>query len=48
MMQELISRLEHYQEIEPVALHRAIAFIDDHIIPTVTRHSISGHAMIRT
>ncbi|ORY98603.1 putative adenylate kinase [Syncephalastrum racemosum] len=46
--QELISRLEHYQEIEPVALHKAINFIDDHIIPTVTRHSISGHAMIRT
>ncbi|KAI9489136.1 hypothetical protein BDB00DRAFT_844847 [Zychaea mexicana] len=46
--QELISRLEHYQEIEPVRLQSAIQFIDDHIIPQVNRHSISGHAMIRT
>ncbi|KAI7854960.1 hypothetical protein BDC45DRAFT_507358 [Circinella umbellata] len=46
--QELISRLEHYQDYEPILLHHAIQFIDDHIIPQVTRHSISGHARIRT
>lgn len=45
--QDLISRLEHYQDIEPDLLHKAIKFIDTNVIPQVHRHSISGHANIR-
>ncbi|KAI9304907.1 hypothetical protein BJ944DRAFT_266082 [Cunninghamella echinulata] len=46
--QDLISRLEHYQETEPNMLHDAIRFIDSEIIPLVNRHSISGHANFRS
>ncbi|KAI8989997.1 hypothetical protein BDB01DRAFT_848101 [Pilobolus umbonatus] len=46
--QDLISRLEHYQDTEPDTLHAAIRFIDKNVIPEVHRHSISGHANIRT
>ncbi|CDS02871.1 hypothetical protein LRAMOSA00274 [Lichtheimia ramosa] len=46
--QDLINRLEHYQEIDTSLLQQAIRFIDDTIIPQVARHAISGHVMIRT
>ncbi|KAI8381535.1 putative adenylate kinase [Radiomyces spectabilis] len=46
--QDLIGRLENYQDIEPNVLKRAIRYIDQHVIPQVTRHSFSGHVMIRT
>ncbi|CAM0137228.1 hypothetical protein VKS41_008808 [Umbelopsis sp. WA50703] len=46
--QELISRLEHYQMQEPVMLQNAIQWLDSEVIPQVTRHAISGAAMIRT
>ncbi|KAJ2956665.1 hypothetical protein NQZ79_g7488 [Umbelopsis isabellina] len=46
--QELISRLEHYQMQEPAMLQNAIKWLDSEVIPQVTRHAISGAAMIRT
>ncbi|KAI7865839.1 hypothetical protein BDF14DRAFT_1820146 [Spinellus fusiger] len=46
--QDLINRLQHYEEYEPLTMKSAIAFIDAHVIPQVQRHSISGHANIRT
>ncbi|KAG2204250.1 hypothetical protein INT46_009513 [Mucor plumbeus] len=46
--QDLISRLEHYQDTEPDLLHKAIKFIDANVVPQVHRHSISGHVNIRT
>ncbi|GAB5592722.1 hypothetical protein Unana1_07622 [Umbelopsis nana] len=46
--QELISRLEHYQMQEPQLLQKAIKWIDGAVVPQVTRHAISGAAMIRT
>ncbi|KAG0163681.1 hypothetical protein DFQ28_004596 [Apophysomyces sp. BC1034] len=46
--QDLISRLEHYQEYEPSLMQQAIQFIDETVIPQVQRHSISGHTNIRT
>ncbi|KAI9487294.1 MAG: hypothetical protein EXX96DRAFT_552569 [Benjaminiella poitrasii] len=46
--QDLISRLEHYQDTEPDQLKTAIKFIDNHIMPQIHRHSISGHVNIRT
>ncbi|RCI05142.1 hypothetical protein CU098_009301 [Rhizopus stolonifer] len=46
--QDLISRLEHYEQTEPQNVQKAIQFIDNHVIPQVHRHSISGHANIRT
>jgi adenylate kinase len=46
--QELISRLEHYQMQEPKTLYKAIQWIDGTVVPQVTRHAISGAAMIRT
>ncbi|KAH8549381.1 hypothetical protein BGW37DRAFT_522514 [Umbelopsis sp. PMI_123] len=45
---ELISRLEHYQMQEPQILQKAIQWIDNSVVPQVTRHAISGAAMIRT
>ncbi|CAO3684535.1 unnamed protein product [Umbelopsis vinacea] len=47
-LQELISRLEHYQMQEPQLLQKAIKWIDRAVVPQVTRHAISGAAMIRT
>lgn len=47
-LQELISRLEHYQMQEPQLLQKAIKWIDGAVVPQVTRHAISGAAMIRT
>ncbi|CAO3696038.1 unnamed protein product [Rhizopus microsporus] len=46
--QDLISRLEHYQQTEPYNLQKAIQFIDEQVIPQVHRHAISGHANVRT
>ncbi|KAL0087810.1 hypothetical protein J3Q64DRAFT_1676449 [Phycomyces blakesleeanus] len=45
---DLISRLEHYQDTEPSTMKQAIEYIDEHVTPHIVRHSISGHAMIRT
>lgn len=45
--QDLISRLEHYQETESDMFHEAIKFIDSEVMPLVNRHSISGHANFR-
>lgn len=33
---------------EPVMLQNAIKWLDSEVIPQVTRHAISGAAMIRT
>ncbi|RCI03219.1 hypothetical protein CU098_010524 [Rhizopus stolonifer] len=46
--QDLISRLEHYQDTEPDLLQKAIQFIDDNVMPKVHRHAISGHTNVRT
>ncbi|KAI8089402.1 putative adenylate kinase [Halteromyces radiatus] len=46
--QDLINRLEHYQQTEPKMLHEAIDFIDSQVMPLVNRHSISGHANFRS
>ncbi|CAO3598493.1 unnamed protein product [Absidia cylindrospora] len=46
--QDLINRLEHYQETEPNMLREAIQFIDMKVMPLVNRHSISGHADFRS
>ncbi|CAG8448966.1 23112_t:CDS:10 [Cetraspora pellucida] len=46
--QDLISRLEHYQDTEPGLFMKAIEFVDNNVIPTVQRHAISGQALIRT
>ncbi|SAM05053.1 hypothetical protein [Absidia glauca] len=46
--QDLINRLEHYQQTEPNMLKEAIHFIDTQVMPLVTRHSISGHACFRS
>ncbi|CAG8711898.1 13849_t:CDS:2, partial [Dentiscutata heterogama] len=46
--QDLISRLEHYQDTEPGLFMKAIEFVDSNVIPMVQRHAISGQALIRT
>ncbi|CAG8494196.1 7881_t:CDS:2, partial [Racocetra fulgida] len=46
--QDLISRLEHYQDSEPELFMKAIEFVDNNVIPMVQRHAISGQALIRT
>ena len=46
--QDLISRLEHYQETEPELFLKAIKFVDDNVIHMVQRHAISGQALVRT
>ncbi|CAG8541506.1 4796_t:CDS:10, partial [Scutellospora calospora] len=46
--QDLISRLEHYQDTEPQLFIKAIEFVDNNVIPMVQRHAISGQALIRT
>jgi len=46
--QDLISRLEHYQDTEPELFLKAIRFVDSCVIPMVQRHAISGHALVRT
>ncbi|KAI9009961.1 hypothetical protein CLU79DRAFT_891473 [Phycomyces nitens] len=45
---DLISRLEHYQDTEPDTMKQAIKYVDECVTPHIIRHSISGHAMIRT
>ncbi|OBZ91040.1 Adenylate kinase [Choanephora cucurbitarum] len=46
--QDLISRLEHYQDTEPSLLQKAIQFIDSTVMPKIHRHAISGHTNVRT
>ncbi|ORX47011.1 hypothetical protein DM01DRAFT_1410396 [Hesseltinella vesiculosa] len=46
--QDLINRLEHYQQIDPKLLHDVITFIDGRVMPLINRHSISGHANFRS
>ncbi|CAG8480846.1 14948_t:CDS:10 [Gigaspora rosea] len=46
--QDLISRLEHYQDLESELFMKAIEFVDNNVIPMVQRHAISGQALIRT
>ncbi|RGB39379.1 hypothetical protein C1646_664641 [Rhizophagus diaphanus] len=46
--QDLISRLEHYQDTEPELFLKAIQFVNSQVIPMVQRHAISGHALVRT
>jgi adenylate kinase len=46
--QDLISRLEHYQETEPELFSMAIKFVNSNVIPMVQRHAISGQALVRT
>ncbi|CAG8669219.1 31720_t:CDS:10, partial [Racocetra persica] len=46
--QDLISRLEHYQDSEPELFMKAIEFVDNNVVPMVQRHAISGQALIRT
>ncbi|CAO3601146.1 unnamed protein product [Absidia cylindrospora] len=46
--QDLINRLEHYQQTEPNLLAQVIQFIDTQVMPLVNRHSISGHANFRS
>ncbi|CAG8755608.1 7907_t:CDS:2, partial [Acaulospora colombiana] len=38
--QDLISRLEHYQDLEPELFNKAIHFVDENVIPMVQRHAI--------
>ncbi|CAG8691801.1 14878_t:CDS:2, partial [Acaulospora morrowiae] len=45
---DLISRLEHYQDLEPELFNKAIHFVNENVIPMVQRHAISGQALIRT
>ncbi|CAG8464292.1 6280_t:CDS:10 [Funneliformis mosseae] len=46
--QDLISRLEHYQETDPESFSKAIEFVDENVIPLVQRHAISGQTLVRT
>ncbi|KAI9022756.1 hypothetical protein CLU79DRAFT_835121 [Phycomyces nitens] len=46
--QDLINRLQHYEEYCPASMENAIKFIENNVIPQVKRHSISGHTNIRT
>ncbi|KAI8063239.1 hypothetical protein BC940DRAFT_113628 [Gongronella butleri] len=46
--QDLINRLEHYQQNDSAGLNDAIEFIDSRVMPLINRHSISGHANFRT
>ena len=46
--QELVERLEEYEEKSKPLFQRVIKFIDDKIMPIIRAHAISGHARINT
>lgn len=46
--QDLVNRLEHYNENHPELFSKAIRFIDDKFMPIIRKHSISGKAYVNS
>ena len=46
--QELVERLELYDENDKPLFQRVVKFIDDKVLPIIRAHAISGHARINT
>ncbi len=46
--QELVKRLDGYEMDEPDLFHKVIDFIEDHIMPIVVHHAITGIANINS
>lgn len=46
--QELVERLERYEEDAKPLFQRVVKFIEDKMMPIIRAHSISGHAQINT
>ncbi|OZJ04957.1 hypothetical protein BZG36_01734 [Bifiguratus adelaidae] len=46
--QDLIARLEHWQEANADGLSKAVSFIEKEMIPHIRRNAISGHALVRS
>ena len=45
--QELVRRLESYQFQEPSTLKAAVELIEEHFLPAIRRHAISGSCVVR-
>jgi adenylate kinase len=46
--QELVERLERYEEENKTLFQRVVKFIEDKMIPIIRTHAISGHARINS